>query len=114
MRKARAHRIAAKFHSGRTVAHVIRSPAIGRPKLEGLFGRPAGSISDFQQYTPELKTSGIVWTDETLDAYLSDPNKLVPGTTMAAFGRVADAKDRKELIAYMRREDRSFELCPKS
>ena len=84
------------------------------PKLEGLFGRPAGSISDFQQYTPELKTSGIVWTDETLDAYLSDPNKLVPGTTMAAFGRVADAKDRKELIAYMRREDRSFELCPKS
>lgn len=84
------------------------------PKLEGLFGRRAGSVSDFYQYTPELKASGIVWSDETLDSYLSDPNKLVPGTAMAAFGRVENAKDRKELIAYMRREDRSFELCPKS
>lgn len=84
------------------------------PKLEGLFGRRAGSVSDFHQYTPELKASGLVWTDETIDAYLTDPNKLVPGTTMAAFGRVENAKDRKELIAYMRREDRSFELCPKS
>jgi cytochrome c len=84
------------------------------PKLEGLFGRRAGSVSDFHQYTPELKASGIVWSDETLDSYLSDPNKLVPGTAMAAFGRVENAKDRKELIAYMRREDRSFELCPKS
>jgi len=83
------------------------------PKLESLFGRPAGSVADFQQYTAELKASGIVWTDETLDAYLRDPNKLVPGTTMAAWGRVENANDRKALIAYMRREDRSAELCPK-
>ncbi len=48
-------------------------------KLEGLFGRPAAGVADFQQYTAELKASGIVWTDETLDAYLRDPNKLVPG-----------------------------------
>ena len=83
------------------------------PKLEGLFGRSAGSVADFQQYTTELKASGIVWTDETVDAYLRDPNKLVPGTTMAAWGRVDNADDRKALIAYMRREDRSAELCPK-
>jgi cytochrome c len=83
------------------------------PKLEGLFGRPAGSVSDFQQYTPELKASGIVWTDETLNAFLADPNKLVPGTAMSVV-RVANAKDRKDLIDYMRREDRAFELCPKS
>ena len=82
------------------------------PKLEGLFGRRAGSIPDFQQYTPGMKASGIVWTDGTLEAFLSDPDKLVPGTTMAAFG-VKNANDRKELITYMRREDRSFELCPK-
>ena len=83
------------------------------PKLEGLFGRAAGSVADFQHYTPELKASGIVWTDETLDAYLRDPNKLVPGTTMAAWGRVENANERKALIVYMRREDRSAELCPK-
>ena len=82
------------------------------PKLEGLFGRRAGSIPDFQQYTPAMKASGIVWTDATMESFLSDTGKLVPGTTMAAFG-VKNASDRKDLIAYMRREDRSFELCPK-
>jgi len=67
----------------------------------------------FSSYAAELETSGIVWTDEALDAYLRDPNKLVPGTTMAAWGRVENANDRKALIAYMRREGRSAELCPK-
>jgi cytochrome c len=83
------------------------------PKLEGVFGRTAGGVADFQQYTAELKGSKIVWTDETLDAYLLDPDKLVPGTTMAAWGRVENASDRKALIAYMRREDRSADLCPR-
>jgi cytochrome c len=83
------------------------------PKLEGLFGRRAGSVADFKQYTAELKASGIVWTDETLDAYLRDPSKLVPGTSMDTWGRVENANDRKALVAYMRREDRSAELCPR-
>ena len=84
------------------------------PKLEGLFGRTAGSVSDFQHYTPELKASGIVWTEETLNAFLTDPNKLVPGTAMAGWGRITNANERKDLIAYMRREEQAFELCPKS
>lgn len=83
------------------------------PKLEGLFGRRAGSVSDFPHYTPELKASGIVWTDETVDTFLLDPDKLVPGTAMAGWGKVTNASDRKALIAYIRRQDRSFDLCPK-
>ncbi len=83
------------------------------PKLEGLFGRTAGSVADFRQYTAELKASGLVWNDETLDAYLRDPGKLVPGTSMDAWGRVENANDRKALVTYLRREDRSAELCPK-
>lgn len=83
------------------------------PKLEGVFGRAAGGVADFPQYTAELKASGIVWTDETMDAYLRDPNKLVPGTSMAAWGRVDNADQRRALIAHMRREDRSAELCPR-
>ena len=82
------------------------------PKLEGLFGRRAGSVADFKQYTPELKASGIVWTAETLDTFVRDPEKLVPGTSMT-WGRVEDASSRKDLIAYLHQEDRSFELCPK-
>lgn len=83
------------------------------PKLEGVFGRRAGGVADFRQYTAELKASGIVWNDETLDAYLRDPNGLVPGTSMASWGRVDSADERKALIAHMHREDRSAELCPR-
>jgi cytochrome c len=81
------------------------------PKLEGLFGRQAASVSDFKDYTAQLRASGIVWTEETSDAFLRDPDKLVPGTLMSVIGRIDSAKDRKDLIAYLRREDRSFDLC---
>ena len=99
----------------RTNCGACHSVACNRqgPKLEGLFGRTAGSVADFLQYTAELKASGIIWNDETLDAYLRDPNKLVPGTTMAAWGRLENANDRKAVIDYMRREDRSVEVCPR-
>jgi cytochrome c len=81
------------------------------PKLEGLFGRRAASVSDFKDYTAELRASEIVWTEKTVDAFLRDPDKLVPGTLMSVIGRIDSAKDRKDLIAYMRREDRGFDLC---
>lgn len=83
------------------------------PRLEGVFGRRAGDVADFRLYTSELKASGIVWTDQTLDAYLRDPNALVPGTSMAAWGRVDSADERGQIIAHMRREDRSADLCPR-
>ena len=81
------------------------------PKLEGLFGRRAASVPDFKDYTAQLRASEIVWTEETLDSFLRDPDKLVPGTLMSVIGRIDSAKDRKDLIAYLRREDRSFDLC---
>jgi len=46
-----------------------------------------------------------------LDNFLRDPDKVVPGTLMSVIGRIDSAKDRKELIAYLRQEDRSFDLC---
>ena len=110
--KSSADRGVTLFRTNCGACHSVTCNRQG-PKLEGLFGRTAGGVADFHQYTAELKASGIVWNDETLDAYLRDPNKLVPGTTMAAWGRVENAADRKAVIDYMRREDRSTELCPK-
>ena len=80
------------------------------PKLEGIFGREAGSVADYK-YTSALEQSGIVWTEETLDALLRDPGKLVPGTVMASVVRVESAKDRRNIIDYLRRQDRSIDLC---
>jgi cytochrome c len=69
------------------------------PSLHGLFTRKAGDVSDFR-YSPAMKRSGIVWTAETLDAYLADPQSLVPGNRMPYAG-MENAADRADLIAYL-------------
>jgi cytochrome c len=68
------------------------------PSLNGVVGRKAGTLAGFP-YTPALKTSGLVWTQENLDRFLTDPSKLVPGTAMPI--SVPDTKTRQDLIAYL-------------
>jgi len=41
-----------------------------------------------------------VWDDKTLDAYLADPQKLIPGNVMP-FSGMADPKQRADVIAYL-------------
>jgi cytochrome c2 len=83
----------------------------GGPKLQDIFNRKAGTVPDFKFYSESLRNSGIVWSAETLDAFLRDPGKLVPGTGMSAIGRVDSARDRSEIIAFLRRQDKSIDLC---
>jgi cytochrome c len=72
----------------------------------GLFGRRAGSVPGFP-YSGAMKQSAIVWNARTLDCFLANPAKAVPGTTMGYAG-VTDAKERTALIAYLREATR----CP--
>ena len=51
------------------------------PKLKGLFGRKAAGISDFD-YSPAMKSSGIIWTEKNLDQFLKNPADFIPGTVM--------------------------------
>ena len=69
------------------------------PKHCGVVGRRAGSVPGYE-YSPSMKKSGIVWSEKTLDRFLADPLKTVPGTTMTYAG-VPEAKDRADLIAYL-------------
>ena len=69
------------------------------PSLHGIFTRKAGEIADFR-YSPAIKRSGIVWTPETLDRFITDPQALVPGNRMPYAG-MANASDRADLIAYL-------------
>jgi hypothetical protein len=74
------------------------------PNLYQVLGRPAASRSGFE-YSAALRAAGIVWTPETLDAWLADPAANVPGNGMA-FAGYASADDRRDLIAYLLRETR--------
>ena len=69
------------------------------PSLHGIFTRKAGELADFR-YSPALKRSGITWTPETLDNFISDPQAVVPANRMPYAG-IANADDRADLIAYL-------------
>jgi cytochrome c len=80
--------------------HALGYDRVG-PRHCGLFGRRAGSVPGFV-YTDAMKKSKLVWDEKTLDRFLASPMKVVPGTAMTYEG-VADAKDRADLIAYLRK-----------
>jgi cytochrome c len=71
------------------------------PSLAGIFGRKAGSLPSFHRYSDALKRSGIVWDDQTLDAWLRNSATLVPGNEMS-FPGIPNADSRSSLIAYLR------------
>jgi cytochrome c2 len=69
------------------------------PHLVDIFGRPAGSVEGFR-YSDALTSSGIVWEDETIAAYLKDPKGYVPGNKMVFVGLKKD-EDIADLLAYL-------------
>ena len=71
------------------------------PSLHGVFMRKAGELADFR-YSPAMKRSGIIWTAETLDKYIADPQALIPANRMPYAG-MATAGDRADLIAYLQK-----------
>ena len=56
------------------------------PHLVNLFGREAGSLKSYKKYSKAIKTSGIVWNEETLDGFLAKPKSYLKGTKMAFAG----------------------------
>lgn len=69
------------------------------PGLLGIAGRKSAASPGFR-YSPALKRANLTWDDKTLDAYVADPQKAVPGNLMP-FSGIADAKQRADLIAYL-------------
>ena len=78
------------------------------PTLHGLFGRRAGSLPDYEFSEAMVEAGrrqGIVWTPETLDRFLADPEGTLPGTLMGFVG-LQDAAERRALIEYLQRATR--------
>ena len=98
----------ALFAQGRDVyrrcaaCHVPNAPQnrVG-PHLVGMFGRTAGGLDDFR-YSSAMRESGIVWTEETVAAYLRDPRRYIPGNRMA-FAGIRRDEDMAALMVYLRR-----------
>ncbi|WP_454001995.1 copper-containing nitrite reductase [Afipia felis] len=69
------------------------------PSLAGIVGSKAGDVPNYS-FSPAMKQSGITWTPEKLDAYLTDPQKVVPGNKMPFPGLKTDT-DRTDVIAFL-------------
>ena len=70
------------------------------PRHCGVVGRKAGSVPGFE-YSPAMKRSELTWDEGTLDRFLADPPRVVPGTAMTYAG-ITDAQERADVIAYLR------------
>jgi cytochrome c len=82
--------------------HSIDYNGVG-PAHRGVLDRKAGSRADYT-YSPALKASSLKWSAKTLDSWLSNPEKLIPGQKMGF--AVPGAKDRADLIAYLQKDAR--------
>jgi cytochrome c len=72
------------------------------PTLYGVVGRKAGTVPGFD-YSESLKDSGITWNEKNLDAWITNPNAVVPGNNMGAiFSGLSDAKERAKIIAFLK------------
>jgi nitrite reductase (NO-forming) len=69
------------------------------PTLAGIIGKKSGSDPNFA-YSPAMKQAGITWTPQTLDKYLVDPQKAVPGNRMP-FPGLKSENDREDVIAFL-------------
>jgi len=70
------------------------------PELNGLDGRKAGSVPDFN-YSEANKNSGIVWNETTFKDYIEDPRAKIPKTKMV-FPGIKDEKEQNDLWAYLK------------
>lgn len=52
-------------------------------------------------YSEALRQAGGKWNDETLNAFLRDPQAAVPGTTMQYEG-IGDDKSRAQMIELLK------------
>ena len=88
----------AAFEKRCTGCHALDHEKIG-PRLVGVVGRKAGTIPDFP-YSDAVKKSGVVWSEATLDKWLTDPESVIPETDMSF--RLDNAVERAAIIAFLK------------
>ena len=69
------------------------------PSLKGVFERTSGESAGFV-YSPAMRRAKIKWTPQTVEEFVTDPQKMVPANRMPYAG-MPEAAARADLIAYL-------------
>ena len=92
---AQAYRICASCHSLQPGVHLTG------PSLAGRWGKKVATVVDYGRYTEALKKADFVWDEITLNAWLTKPEAMVPGTSMLIRG-IENDDTRGSLVAFLR------------
>lgn len=71
------------------------------PSLHGIVGRKSGSLAGFA-FSSAMKSADIVWDEQSLDKFIANPDQVVSGNGMKPFTGISDAKQRGDIIAYLK------------
>ncbi|CAL1131468.1 unnamed protein product [Cladocopium goreaui] len=75
------------------------------PNLYGVMGRTAAmnQRSGWAKYSTKLESSGILWTERNMMAFLKNPKAFVGGVINMNFRGIESWQDRVDLIHYLQR-----------
>jgi cytochrome c len=93
---------AAKAPAAYNACAACHAPAGGHgigPSLAGVLGRKAGTLAGFR-YSRAMRESGIKWNAKSLDRYIANPQKVVPGNRMP-FAGLRDPAQRAAVVRYL-------------
>ncbi|MEO8242193.1 MAG: cytochrome c family protein [bacterium] len=79
--------------------HKIDGTNATGPHLNGVVGRPRGSVDGFS-YSDGMKSVNTPWTEEEIYDFIKKPKDYVPGTKMS-FAGLPEPKDRANVVAYL-------------
>ena len=90
-----------ELYESRCIAcHSLDANRVG-PMHRGVYGRKAGSVPDYN-YSAGVRASTVIWTEETLDQWLTGPRTFIPGAKMTF--HLSQKTDRDDVIAYLKQE----------
>ena len=69
------------------------------PNLVGVVGRTAGTVAGWD-FSPALKDSKVIWTEENLNKWLTDTTAFVPRAQMDL--KVPSRFEREDVISYLK------------
>ena len=79
-------------------------PTTQGPSLKGIVGRAVAAEPGFA-YSPAMRAYAVEqlrWDREALDAFIADPQAVVPDNEMGFFG-IRDAEERRALLDFLAR-----------
>jgi cytochrome c len=71
------------------------------PSLYGIVGKKAGTVNGYGA-SPAMRESGIVWNEQNLNKFITNPEAVVHGNGMKPYGGIASEEERQKIISYLK------------